>query len=106
MEQVKALAQAAPVPPSQDAEWQQFETLRVVPNPKLSAAQQQLVARDYGMTTTAGKPAWVVELRRCLIPYFASVYGLDRVERSPLRQRIVLQNIEAVRQWFFAAPEE
>jgi hypothetical protein len=106
MDHVKPSAQEAPVPAAQDLEWQQFVTLRVVPNPKLSAVQQQLVARDFGMVGPAGKAAWVVELRRCLIPYFASVYGLDRTERSPLRQRVVLQDVEAVRKWFFTAAEE
>ncbi len=99
MDQVRAVAQSRPVPATDDADWQHLESLRVVPNPKLSAAQQALVARDFGMT--GARPAWVVELRRCLIPYFAAHYGLDHSERSPSRQRIVLQNADDYRNLFF-----
>lgn len=106
MEHVKGLPLESPVAATQDTEWHQFQTLLVVPNPKLSPAQQQLVARDYGMVGSGSQAVWSVELRRCLIPYFASVYGLDRSERSPLRQRIVLQNIDEMRRWFFSAAEE
>lgn len=99
MEDPRAIDASAPIAVSEDADWVKLAVLRVIPNPKLNAHQQQLVARDFGMQPSASGPAWTVELRHCLIGYFAAKYGLDRDE-APLRQRIILDDVESVRQWF------
>ncbi len=98
MEDPYAIDASAPAAASEDGDWVELAILRVIPNPKLNAHQQQLVARDFGMLPSSSGPAWTVELRRCLIGYFAAKYGLDRDE-APLRQRIILDNADTVRQW-------
>ena len=56
------------------------------------------------MQASADGPVWQVELRHCLIGYFAAKYGLDRNEK-PARQRIVLENLADVQSWFLAAAD-
>jgi hypothetical protein len=107
IEDPKPVAQARPVPPENDASWVQRSTLKVVPNPKLNPHQQRLAARDFGMVQTREGPAWIVELRNCLIGYFATKYGLDQpATASPAKRRIVLANDAAVRKWFLPGEGE
>ncbi len=104
MEGPKAVEKSPPLPAAEDADWVNTTVLRVVPNPQLNPHQQALVARDFGMQTSADGPVWQVELRYCLIGYFAAKYGLDRNDK-PARQRIVLENLADVQSWFLAAAD-
>ena len=104
MEQPRSVAKPRPVDASEDIDWVQSVRLRVVPSPALNAHQRALVVRDFGMTPGKRGPAWEVELRRCLIRYFARQYGLDR-EPPAEGQRIVLEDLEELRPLLFERPE-
>lgn len=56
-----------------DADWQTWETLRIVPNPALGAAQQAAIADDFGMEDGV----LVFEVRRALALYYRRLLGLD-----------------------------
>ena len=103
MESPRPSAKARPVPADQDADWTQLITLQVVPNPVLNEHQTALVARDFGMTRRNGRPVWAVELRRCMVRYFAREYGLDQIP-TPSTQRIVLANLDDAQPYFFETP--
>lgn len=102
MDEPRAIDSPTPIGAGDDVEWMESTLVRVVPNPKLNAHQQQLVARDFGMEQSKAGPSWTLELRHCLIGYFAAKYGLDR-EEGPPRQRIVLENRAQVSKWFLPA---
>lgn len=99
MEDPKAVEKPSPLPAHEDADWVNATVLRVVPNPRLNPHQRELVARDFGMQSSANGPVWLVELRHSLIGYFAAKYNLDRDEK-PTQQRIVLENVADARPWF------
>lgn len=105
MEAPKAHPKPRPVPSDQDRDWAETMTLNVVPHPRLNEHQAALVARDFGMSRKGGQPTWVVELRRCMVRYFAREYGLDR-EHTPATQRVVLQNLEEAKPYFFESREQ
>jgi predicted DNA-binding transcriptional regulator YafY len=104
IEDPKPVIKNSPVAPDEDVDWVRRSTLCVVPNPKLNPHQQRLVARDFGMTQTPDGPIWKVELRHCLIGYFAAKYGLDRGGTST-QQRIVLRDLTSFRQWLMPTGE-
>ncbi len=82
-----------------DDEWNTRVTIRVVPHPHLSPAQQQVVEADYGMEqgvleiTTGGK----------LVPYALKLLHIDPKEEldDPMAQQIVVANREELAPWLF-----
>lgn len=100
MEGPRASPKPRPVAADQDADWSTLMTLQVVPHPKLNEHQAALVIRDFGMSKKSGKPMWSVELRRCMVRYFAREYGLDRAN-PPATQRVVLANFDEAAPYFF-----
>lgn len=80
-----------------DSGWEELETVEVIPNPDLSAGQQRVIAKEYGMVRHGKDWVWAVSLRRCMVPYFLSRFRLDedRTRQTangfPL-QRIVLRD--------------
>jgi hypothetical protein len=88
------------LPVEDDLEWTKTLVLRVIPNPLLNPHQQRLAARDFGMKNLDADPVWEVELRHCMIGYFASKFGLDTSGASSSKHRVILQNIELARPWF------
>lgn len=81
---------ASPKPALQDRDWSGELTVEVVPNPKLSAAQQTVIALEYGMVSTSKRWVWEARMRRALIPYFLDAYQL---RRPGARARIVARNL-------------
>ncbi len=67
----------APAVRSDDKGWQTIDTVEVVPGSGLSAQQQQMVAKEYGMKRQGGAWIWSVRLRRCLVGYFLYRHRLD-----------------------------
>lgn len=104
MEQPRSIDKPRPVDASGDTDWVESITLRVVPNPALNEHQRALVVRDFGMTEGENGPAWEVELRRCLVRYFARQYGLDG-SPAGAAPRIVLENLEQARHLLFQRPD-
>lgn len=89
-----------------DIDWEELETVEIVPNPGLSEGQQNVLAREYGMELSEKGWMWRVTLRRCLVPYFLYRYRLDE-DRSDLTrdgfplQRLILVDSEIRRQFAF-----
>jgi len=81
----------------QDEQWNTQITLRIEPDPRLSTAQQQVVAEDHGMVDNA----LLITTRARLVPYLLKLLNLDPHEQhqDPRAQQIVLTNMEALRPW-------
>ncbi|EAQ99321.1 helix-turn-helix transcriptional regulator [Congregibacter litoralis] len=83
----------------QDSDWLQRVTIIVTPDPRLSKAQQEVIAHDYGMSD--GKLR--LETRATLVNYQLQLLQLDprAHQDNPLAQQIVLENHEALTPWLF-----
>lgn len=75
-----------------DWDWQHEVTLKIAPHPKLSSAQQRIVAQDYGMH----HGALTKRVRLALLPYYLRLLNIGRgdIDRNPAEQQIVLLNAE------------
>jgi hypothetical protein len=84
---------------SDDAAWQTRVTVDLVPDPRLSPAQQAVVSGDYGMRD--GRLA--IATRGCLVPYVLQRLQLDleAPRAAPAAQQIVVANPDALRRWLF-----
>lgn len=85
--------QATPVQAARDTEWETEASVEVVPNPKLSPAQQAIVAREWGMTMTRQQWLWPAKMRRALIPYFLEQHHL---RRPAARAPVIARNLESL----------
>lgn len=82
----------------QDKAWQKSLTLKVVPDPRLSDAQQKVIARDYGMT----RGALSILCRAAMANYIVQLLRLDDHDhRGPEAQQVVLGNIKEVEKWLW-----
>lgn len=79
----------------EDNSWNETTTVLLSPHPNLTPAQQEIVARDYGMKDQQ----LAVKMRRALLYYFLRRLNLDfeETKRSPREQHVVLANPDAVR---------
>ena len=75
---------------SDDQEWQTFFTVVLIPNPKLSAAQQKTIERDYGMVHGRCE----LPVRLALLYYLDKRLRLDVAEKQdrPKETPIVVAN--------------
>jgi len=81
-------AQAKLHPALQDSEWDSEVTIEVIPNPKLSATQQAVVALEFGMTQVRHHWIWSARMRRAIAPYFVEHHQLRKPKaRSPIVAR-------------------
>lgn len=80
-----------------DIHWQNFVTLRVIPDPRLTPDQQEVIAHDHGMAN--GELA--IRIRTKLAPYLLQLINLtgSSEARSPESQQIVLANAHEVAPW-------
>jgi hypothetical protein len=80
--------------PEGDTDWQTFIELVIAPHPRLTSAQAQAIAIDYGIRGRSS----VLKVRRALLFYALKRLGLDVAPetRPPNEQHIVLMNREAV----------
>ncbi len=84
----------------QDDAWQERLTLQVTPDPRLSPAQQAVIALDYGMTDGA----LTIECRAAMANYIVQLLRLDGPEhRDPEAQQVVLANRDEVKGWLWGA---
>lgn len=67
----------APLGTEEDAKWNTFVEIDVVPNPTLTAGQEDVVAREFGMIKRDNGWVWPVRIRECLAGYFIVLYRLD-----------------------------
>lgn len=83
-----------------DRDWQQYVTLHIVPDPRLTADQQAVVAHDHGMQDGRLK----VTVRSRLVPYLLQLINLqpDSGSREPESQQIILANAQEVAPWLLS----
>jgi predicted DNA-binding transcriptional regulator YafY len=86
--------------PSDDTVWSTYFTVVLKPNPKLSEAQREAVAVEYGMKNKCVE----VSLRKAMLYYFEKRMRLDLAESSvrPQEVPIVISN----KKEFYAALKE
>ena len=83
-----------------DHAWQERLILHVTPDPRLSVAQQDVVARDYDMTDGA----LTIECRAAMANYIVQLLRLDGSRhRDPEAQQVVLANEDEVKGWLWGA---
>jgi predicted DNA-binding transcriptional regulator YafY len=82
-----------------DSDWNTQATLRIVPDPRLSKAQRQVVEVDYGMT----EGALEITTRAKLVPYALKLLHIDSLEihDDPTAQQIVIENRKQLEPWLF-----
>ena len=82
-----------------DTEWNTEATIRVVPDPRLSPEQQQVVEVDYGMANGMLE----VHTRAKLVPYALKLLHVDLEEelQDPTAQQIVVHNRDEITPWLF-----
>jgi len=83
----------------EDAQWQEEVTLRIVPDPRLTKAQQEVVEVDYGMQQ--GELA--VHTRGRLVPYVLKLLQIDPIKElaDPTAQQIIVLNRDELSPWLF-----
>ncbi len=82
----------------QDKAWQKSLTLKVVPDPRLTDAQQKVIARDYGMT----RGVLSILCRAAMANYIVQLLRLDDQDhRGPEAQQVVLGNFDVVKKWLW-----
>ncbi|MGA9795906.1 MAG: WYL domain-containing protein [Rhizomicrobium sp.] len=90
--------------PNHDREWTTFVELKIIPHPKLSEAQKNAIALDYGLQDGFR----YVKTRAALAFYLIKSFNLDLREGqiSPERQQICLENYDEVEATRARAKEE
>jgi len=84
---------------AEDQRWQQQVALVVIPDPRLSAAQQDVIARDYGMQDGRLR----LHTRATLVSYLLRLLQLEPggPRQDPLAQQIVLENHAELEPYLF-----
>lgn len=78
----------------EDLQWNEFINVVLVPNPKLSKGQRELIAMDYGME----KGKLKVPVRKAILFYFKRRLRLDVAEalNKPLEAPVIIENKDEV----------
>lgn len=76
-----------------DRKWNEFFEIKIAPHPRLTASQQSVVAKDYGMQSGQAN----LSVRYAMLFYVVRRLGLlgNPEERDPYTQHIVVLNKEA-----------
>tara|TARA_R110002167_G_scaffold137654_1_gene324733 strand:+ start:31541 stop:32410 length:870 start_codon:yes stop_codon:yes gene_type:complete len=82
-----------------DDAWNTFVNVCLTPDQRLTAEQQQIVANDYGMTDNC----LLIQIRAALVQYLLQMMRIDMnvIAADPRAQQVVIQNMDAVKQWLF-----
>lgn len=83
----------------QDTKWHTMVNVCFMPDSRLSEAQQQIVAKDYGMTDKR----LLISTRGALVPYLMQLMRVDvnMIAADPRAQQVVIENMEGIKQWMF-----
>ena len=83
----------------QDIAWNTKITLIIIPDPRLTAFQQNIIARDYGMLNGTLK----IDTRAALASYYLQYLRINHNELSkiPEAQQLILDNFEQIKHWLF-----
>jgi predicted DNA-binding transcriptional regulator YafY len=82
-----------------DKLWNTMVTIRVVPDPRLSSEQQQVIEHDYGMENGVLE----VSTRGKLVSYALKLLHIDHREQQadPTAQQIIVANRDELESWLF-----
>ena len=82
-----------------DVAWQTYLEVIVTPDPRLTDAQQQVVAHDFDMSDQRLS----VRVRARLLPYLIKLLQieLNPEERHPLAQQVMILNQKELAPWLF-----
>ena len=80
-----------------DLDWQEMVTLKIVPDPRLSSAQQEVVSHDYSMRDNA----LCLTVRAKLARYLLQLLNIKTVEidEDPRAQQLILSNASELVKW-------
>lgn len=80
-----------------DLDWQEMVTLEIVPDPRLSSAQQEVVSHDYSMQNNA----LCLTVRAKLARYLLQLLNIKIVEidEDPRAQQLILSNASELEKW-------
>jgi predicted DNA-binding transcriptional regulator YafY len=84
---------------AQDFRWNQEVRIHIVPDSRLSEAQQEIIARDFGMQERCLE----VKTRAPLVTYMLQAFNLDlnKLDADPLAQQIVVANMREIKGFLF-----
>lgn len=74
----RAISDKCPCLQSSDVDWMQEESVEIIPSPKLSPEQSQVIASEYGMEMRGDRYVWGAIMKRCMVPYFLYWLRLDK----------------------------
>ena len=78
----------------EDKAWETFINLKIIPNPEYSFAQQQLIAREWGMNDMSE----TVTIRAALAQYYLILMHIPyRNYGEGMKHRVILGNIEDIK---------
>jgi predicted DNA-binding transcriptional regulator YafY len=82
-----------------DEDWNTPVTLIIAPHSKLTPAQQNVIASDYGMISNQ----LLIETRAALVEYMLQILRIDKQsrKRSAVEQQIEVVNFDEVKQYCF-----
>jgi predicted DNA-binding transcriptional regulator YafY len=82
-----------------DDAWNTKVNVCFTPDERLSLEQQKIVANDYGMTDNS----LLIQVRGALVQYLLQMMRIDMnvIAADPRAQQVVIQNMDAVKQWLF-----
>jgi predicted DNA-binding transcriptional regulator YafY len=82
-----------------DLNWQRRVDVVITPDPRLTPAQQEVIAGDYGMRGQRLS----LNTRATLVDYLLRMLQLDprHIAENPLAQQIVLENRDELLPWLF-----
>ena len=82
-----------------DEVWNTQVNVCFTPDQRLTPEQQLIVANDYGMTDKR----LLIQVRGALVQYLLQMMRIDInvVAADPRAQQVVIQNMDAVKQWLF-----
>ena len=89
----------ASVSKEQDETWNKFVAIEIVPDPRLSPYQKDIIEQDYNMIDGVT----VIKTRAALLSYVLQALNIDisHQQSKPEAQQIVIQNVEDVRKYVF-----
>lgn len=95
----------APSSSEDDEKWNKKVTVTLVPRTNLPNAQQDVIAKEFGMEKMNGAWCWRKEIRDCLVPYFLESMALSR-NIAQFHPKVELVEKELLKTHSFPLPKE
>lgn len=87
------------VSPEEDERWHTRINIELTPDTRLSEAQREIIAADYGMSNQQLS----INTRASLVEYALQALNVDprKIEAKPEAQQIVVKNLAEIEPWLF-----